>query len=296
MNLDDEFWSDPAQWHPDDQIGEGLTERRSHNHEGLTQDILMNEDQNEQPVIGWNAKAGAFSGLGVSWDMLVSGPREAADVGTKPARRNKNVGTPLPSLPKGARLLAMCISLTHPQAEASTSASSSPLRCVQEQGVSKAPSKARTAERPIFGTGSDNPAHRYICETCRKEGYAKCRFRRQDSLDRHQARHIGIYGMPHALYSCDERMDNHFLSFQKANVLIVTKESVARIMHSIISDMHTASISNVTTAIAPNITIILARIREFVSHVPSVERTGNRRERRGKGCGRIHQLRISVVI
>ncbi|KAG8860644.1 hypothetical protein FRB91_002152 [Serendipita sp. 411] len=142
MNLDDEFWSDPAQWHPDDQIGEGLTERRSHNHEGLTQDILMNEDQNEQPVIGWNAKAGAFSGLGVSWDMLVSGPREAADVGTKPARRNKN-------------------------AEASTSASSSPLRCVQEQGVSKAPSKARTAERPIFGTGSDNPAHRYIFDaTC----------------------------------------------------------------------------------------------------------------------------------
>ncbi|KAG8811370.1 hypothetical protein FRC19_003955, partial [Serendipita sp. 401] len=82
----------------------------------------------------------------------------------------------------------------------------------------------------------------------------------------------------------------------KANVLIVTKESVARIMHSIISKMRTANISNVRTANVPNMTIILARIREFVSHVPSVERTGNRRERRGKGCGRIHHLRISVVI
>ncbi|KAG8826546.1 hypothetical protein FRC18_010054 [Serendipita sp. 400] len=192
-------------------------------------------DDSRNHVVRWDSHM-AFGGTSLDWGF----PALGGDAEKQPIQQTNNVG-------------------------ASTSASS---------GVSKAPPKARTAGRSIFGGGSDNPAHRYICETCRKEGYAKFRFPCQYSLDRHQARHIGKY----------------------ANAPIVAKESVARIMHSIISKMPTASISNVTTATAPNITIILARIREFVLHVPTVERTGNRRERRGRGCGRIHHLQISVVI
>ncbi|KAG8829731.1 hypothetical protein FRC18_009082, partial [Serendipita sp. 400] len=56
-------------------------------------------------------------------------------------------------------------------AEASTSASSSQFQFVQESGVSKAPSTARSAKRSVLGKGSNKPTDTFFCNVCKEAGY-----------------------------------------------------------------------------------------------------------------------------
>ncbi|KAG8768681.1 hypothetical protein FRC15_005023 [Serendipita sp. 397] len=73
-------------------------------------------------------------------------------------------------------------------AEASTSASSSQFQFVQESGVSKAPSTARSAKRSVFGKGSNKPTDTFFCNVCKEAGYFAS-FPRSDNLKRHLLAH-----------------------------------------------------------------------------------------------------------
>ncbi|KAG9021372.1 hypothetical protein FS842_006632, partial [Serendipita sp. 407] len=73
-------------------------------------------------------------------------------------------------------------------AEASTSASSSQFQFVQESGVSKAPSTARSAKRSVLGKGSNKPTDTFFCNVCKEAGYFAS-FPRSDNLKRHLLAH-----------------------------------------------------------------------------------------------------------